>query len=59
MAILAAAYQVQCRLSDDAPARSRGFDRTVQDAYGAMAGIGRILGLHQRSFAKAIAIKRL
>lgn len=32
---LGIAYQVQCRLSDLAPVRSRGFDHTVQGAYGA------------------------
>jgi 2-methylcitrate dehydratase len=56
MTALAVAYQVQCRLSDEAPVRARGFDHTVQGAYGATAGIGKILGLDQRSLANAIAI---
>lgn len=30
---LALAYQVQCRLSDVAPVRAKGFDHTVQGAY--------------------------
>src|SRR3954463_13672107 len=30
---LAVAYQVQCRLSDLAPVRAKGFDHTVQGAY--------------------------
>jgi len=30
---LAVAYQVQCRLSDVAPVRSKGFDHTTQGAY--------------------------
>src|SRR5262249_7403718 len=30
MVALAAAYQVQCRLSDEAPVRKRGFDHTTQ-----------------------------
>jgi 2-methylcitrate dehydratase len=56
MTALAVAYQVQCRLSDEAPVRSRGFDHTVQGAYGATAGIGRILGLNPKALANAIAI---
>jgi len=53
---LAVAYQVQCRLSDEAPVRARGFDHTVQGAYAATAGIGRILGLNAQELANAIAI---
>src|SRR3990172_4036018 len=30
---LAVAYQVQCRLSDEAPVRARGFDHTTQGAF--------------------------
>jgi len=56
MTALAVAYQVQCRLSDEAPVRARGFDHTVQGAYGATAGIGKILGLDQQQLANAIAI---
>lgn len=53
---LAVAYQVQCRLSDEAPVRARGFDHTVQGAYAASAGIAKILGLNARELANAIAI---
>lgn len=53
---LAVAYQVQCRLSDEAPVRARGFDHTVQGAYAASAGIGKILGLNAQQLANAIAI---
>lgn len=56
MAALAVAYQVQCRLSDEAPVRAHGFDHTVQGAYGATAGISRILGLKLDQMANAIAI---
>lgn len=56
MTALAVAYQVQCRLSDEAPVRARGFDHTIQGAYGATAGIGRILGLNSKALANAIAI---
>lgn len=53
---LAIAYQVQCRLSDVAPVRSRGFDHTVQGAYGAAAGAAYALGLNEQQTANAIAI---
>src|SRR5437773_11517769 len=33
LAAIAVAYQVQCRLSDVAPVRHKGFDHTVQGAY--------------------------
>ena len=45
MTALAVAYQVQCRLSDVAPVRARGFDHTVQGAYGVAAGVSKILVL--------------
>jgi len=38
---LAVAYQVQCRLSDEAPVRAKGFDHTVQGQYAAAAGAAR------------------
>jgi 2-methylcitrate dehydratase len=53
---LAVAYQVQCRLSDEAPVRARGFDHTVQLAYGAAAGVAKALGLDEAQTAHAIAI---
>jgi 2-methylcitrate dehydratase len=53
---LALAYQVQCRLSDVAPVRSKGFDHTTQGAYAVAAGIARALGLDQNGVANAIAI---
>lgn len=53
---LAIAYQVQCRLSDLAPVRARGFDHTVQGAYGAAAGASWLLGLDKDKTANAIAI---
>ena len=53
---LAVAYQVQCRLSEVAPVRSRGFDHTTQGAYAAAAGAARALGLDQDQAANAIAI---
>lgn len=56
LAALAIAYQVQCRLSDVAPVRSRGFDHTVQGAYGAAAGAAFALGLNAEQAANAIAI---
>lgn len=53
---LAIAYQVQCRLSDVAPVRDKGFDHTVQGAYGAAAGAAYALGLDAKKTANAIAI---
>ena len=53
---LAVAYQVQCRLSDVAPVRDKGFDHTVQGAYAAAAGAAYALGLDTEKTANAIAI---
>ena len=56
LAGLAVSYQVQCRLSDEAPVRAKGFDHTVQLAYAAAAGAARCLGLDAQQAANAIAI---
>jgi 2-methylcitrate dehydratase len=53
---LAVAYQVQIRLSEQAPVRAKGFDHTVQGAYGAAAGVARALALDPRQTANAVAI---
>lgn len=53
---LAVAYQVQCRLSDEAPVRSKGFDHTTQGAYALAAGASRALGLTPEQAANAVAI---
>ena len=53
---LAVAYQVQCRLSDEAPVRAKGFDHTTQGAYAVAAGISKALGLNRAQTANAIAI---
>ncbi|MBO0687251.1 MAG: MmgE/PrpD family protein [Candidatus Dormibacteraeota bacterium] len=53
---LAVAYQVQCRLSELAPVRARGFDHVTQGAYGAAAGVARGLRLNPVQTANAIAI---
>lgn len=53
---LAVAYQVQCRLSDVAPVRAKGFDHTTQGAYAVAAGVSRALGLDAERTANAIAI---
>ncbi|MDQ7858790.1 MAG: MmgE/PrpD family protein [Armatimonadota bacterium] len=53
---LAVAYQVQCRLSDVAPVRAKGFDHTTQGAYAVAAGVSRALGLDEGRTAHAIAI---
>ena len=53
---LAVAYQVQCRLSDEAPVRAKGFDHTTQGAYAAAAGAAKALRLDETATANAIAI---
>ncbi len=53
---LAVAYQVQCRLSDVAPVRAKGFDHTTQGSYAVAAGVSKALGLNQGQTANAIAI---
>ena len=56
MTALAVAYQVQCRLSDVAPVRDKGFDHTTQGAYSVAAGVSKVLGLNEIRTANAIAI---
>lgn len=56
LAALATAYQVQCRLSDEAPVRDRGFDHTTHLAYSVAAGVSRALSLDSTRTANAIAI---
>src|SRR5262245_16056125 len=53
---LTVAYQVQCRLSDVAPVRARGFDHTTQGSFAVAAGVSRARGLDQGRAVNAIAI---
>jgi 2-methylcitrate dehydratase len=53
---LALAYQVQCRLSDAAPVRAKGFDHTTQGSYALAAGVSKALGLDPERTAHALAI---
>jgi 2-methylcitrate dehydratase len=53
---LAIAYQVQCRLSDVAPVRAKGFDHTTQGSYAIAAGVSKGLGLDRLRTAHALAI---
>jgi 2-methylcitrate dehydratase len=53
---LAVAYQVQCRLSDEAPVRAKGFDHTTQGSYAAAAGAAKALRLGEPETANAVAI---
>ncbi|WP_445665859.1 MmgE/PrpD family protein [Fodinibius sp. AD559] len=53
---LGVAYQVQCRLSDEAPVRDKGFDHTTQGAYAVAASVSKALGLDEEKTANAIAI---
>ena len=56
MTALAVAYQVQCRLSDVAPVRDKGFDHTTQGSYAVAAGVSKALGLDVQRTANAIAL---
>ena len=56
MTALAVAYQVQCRLSDIAPVRDKGFDHTTHGSYSVAAGLSKVLGLDAKTTANAIAI---
>src|SRR5256885_11302489 len=56
LAALALAYQLQCRLSDVAPARDAGFAHVTQGAYALAAGGARPRGLDPARTAHAIAI---
>jgi 2-methylcitrate dehydratase len=53
---LAVAYQVQCRMSDVAPVRAKGFDHTTQGSFAVAAGVSKALGLDEARTANAIAI---
>jgi 2-methylcitrate dehydratase len=53
---LAVAYQVQCRLSDVAPVRAKGFDHTTQGSYAIAAGVSKALRLDKVRTAHAISI---
>jgi 2-methylcitrate dehydratase len=56
MLALAIAYQMQCRLSDEAPIRAKGFDHTTQGAYAVAAGVSKALNLDVEKTANALAI---
>ncbi|HEY6343381.1 MAG TPA: MmgE/PrpD family protein [Bryobacteraceae bacterium] len=56
MTALAVAYQVQCRLSDVAPVRAKGFDHVTQGSYAIAAGVSKGLGLDAARTAHALAI---
>jgi 2-methylcitrate dehydratase len=47
---------VQCRLSDEAPVRAKGFDHVTQGAYAAAAGAAKALRLDVAETANAVAI---
>jgi 2-methylcitrate dehydratase len=53
---LAVTYQVQCRLSDVAPVRAKGFDHTTQGSYAVASGVSNALDLDEIRTANAIAI---
>lgn len=53
---LALAYEIQCRLSETAPVRAKGFDHTVQGTYAVAGGVAKALNLSEDKIAHAIAI---
>src|SRR2546428_2533881 len=53
---LAVAYQVQCRLSDEAPVRAKGFDHTTQGSYAVAAGVSKAPRLDASKTANADAV---
>ena len=56
MTALAVSYQVQARISDEAPVRDKGFDHTTQGSYAVAAGVSKALGLDAGRTFNAIAI---
>jgi 2-methylcitrate dehydratase len=56
MLAVAVSYQVQCRLSDEAPVRAKGFDHTTQGAYAVAAGVSKALGLDPDRTACALSL---
>ncbi len=53
---LGVAYQIQCRLSEAAPVRDRGFDHTTQGAYAVAGGVSKALRLSPTQTAQAMAM---
>ncbi len=53
---LAVAYQIQCRLSEVAPVRDKGFDHITQGSYAVAGGVAKALRLTSAQTANAIAI---
>jgi 2-methylcitrate dehydratase len=53
---MAVAYQVFCRLIEEAPVQEAGFDHTVQLAYAVAAGASRAMGLSVEQTAHALAL---
>jgi 2-methylcitrate dehydratase len=53
---LAIAYQIQCRLSEAAPVRDRGFDHVTLGAYSVAGSVAKLLELDREETANAIAI---
>jgi 2-methylcitrate dehydratase len=56
MLAVAVAYQVHCRLSDEAPVRAKGFDHTTQGAYAIAAGVSKALKLDPDRTACALSL---
>src|SRR5580693_369343 len=56
MLALAAAYEIQCRVTACVPVMAKGFNHAIQLAISAAAGAGRLFGLSVNEIANAIAI---
>ncbi|HEX8940619.1 MAG TPA: MmgE/PrpD family protein [Candidatus Limnocylindrales bacterium] len=54
LAAMAVAYQVEIRLTEEAPIMARGFDHTTQLAFSIAAGVSRALGLTTDQAADAL-----
>ena len=53
---LAIAYQIQCRLSEVAPVRKRGFDHTTQGLFAVAGGVAKALGLTEEETQNALGM---
>jgi len=56
LAALAAAYEVQCRLTDRLPVMKKGFDHSTLFAFAVAAGVSRALGLDEERAMNAVTI---
>lgn len=53
---LGISYEIQCRLSEIAPVRNKGFDHVTQGTYAVAAGVSKALGMDASKTSNAVAI---